>query len=237
MKGLILQSDRGTLFLDEIGDMPLHLQTRLLRVLSEREVLPLGAEKAIPIDLTVIAASHRDLRNLISEGKFREDLYYRLCGATLHLPSLRDRADLHYLIDKILREEAASLQTNGNLSEQALRLLLRFSWPGNVRQLRNVVRYALALADGEEIATEHLPKELTEAGLPGATVLLPAASSSAGAFYGNAPIVESEGARLLRSLRNNKWNVTAVSAELNICRATVYRQMKKFGIVPPNHLA
>lgn len=235
MKGLILQSDRGTLFLDEIGDMPLHLQTRLLRVLSEREVLPLGAEKAIPIDLTVIAASHRDLRNLISEGKFREDLYYRLCGATLHLPSLRDRADLQYLIDKILREEAASLQTEGHLSEQALRLLLRFSWPGNVRQLRNVLRYALALADSDEIAAEHLPKELTEAGASGATMLLPATSAKAGAFYDNAPIVESEGARLLRSLRDNKWNVTAVSAELNICRATVYRQMKKFGIVPPNH--
>lgn len=234
MKGLILQSDGGTLFLDEIGDMPLHLQTRLLRVLSEREVLPLGAEKAIPLDLTVIAASHRDLRNLISEGKFREDLYYRLCGATLHLPSLRDRADRHYLIDKILREEAAALHTDGQLSEQALRLLLRFSWPGNVRQLRNVLRYALALADGEEIVSEHLPKELTESDAQGRAMLLPAASANAAAFYGGTPVVESEGARLLRSLRNNKWNVTAVSAELNICRATVYRQMKKFGIVPPN---
>jgi transcriptional regulator of acetoin/glycerol metabolism len=234
MKGLILQSDRGTLFLDEIGDMPLHLQTRLLRVLSEREVLPLGAEKAIPIDLTVIAASHRDLRNLISEGKFREDLYYRLCGATLHLPSLRNRADLHYLIDKILHEEAALLHTTGNLSEQALRLLLRFSWPGNVRQLRNVLRYALALADGDEIMTEHLPKELTEADVPAAAPLLAATAPNAAAAYGNSPIMEAEGARLLWSLRNNKWNVTAVSAELNICRATVYRQMKKFGIVPPN---
>ena len=237
MKGLILQSNGGTLFLDEIGDMPLHLQTRLLRVLSEREVLPLGAEKAIPIDLTVIAASHRDLRNLISEGKFREDLYYRLCGATLHLPPLRDRADRQYLIEKILDEEATALQANGRLSEQVLRLLLRFPWPGNVRQLRNVLRYALALADGDEIMTEHLPKELTEANAPGATVLLPAASPSTADFYSGAPIIESEGARLLRSLRHNKWNVTAVSAELNICRATVYRQMKKFGIVPPNHQA
>ncbi|HYD59813.1 MAG TPA: sigma-54-dependent Fis family transcriptional regulator [Noviherbaspirillum sp.] len=236
MKGLILQSDGGTLFLDEIGDMPLHLQTRLLRVLSEREVLPLGAEKAIPLDLTVIAASHRDLRNLISEGRFREDLYYRLCGATLHLPSLRDRADKRYLIDKILQEEAAALSTDGSLSEHAMRLLLRFTWPGNVRQLRNVLRYALALADGEEIMPDHLPRELTESD-SGAATLLPPAPARAAAFQGSAEMVESDSARLLKALRNNKWNVTAVSAELNICRATVYRQMKKFGIVPPNQQA
>ncbi|OWW20579.1 AAA family ATPase [Noviherbaspirillum denitrificans] len=232
MKGLILQSDGGTLFLDEIGDMPLHLQTRLLRVLSEREVLPLGAEKAVPVNLTVIAASHRDLRNLISEGKFREDLYYRLCGATLHLPSLRDRADRDYLVEKILREEAELLNADGRLSGAARQLLLCFSWPGNVRQLRNVLRYALALADGEEILPEHLPREVTDSIMPGAMALLPAARHAD--VYVGALAVEPESARLLRSLRNNKWNVTAVSAELDICRATVYRQMKKFGIVPPN---
>jgi transcriptional regulator of acetoin/glycerol metabolism len=237
MKGLILQSDGGTLFLDEIGDMPLHLQTRLLRVLSEREVLPLGAEKAIPLDLTVIAASHRDLRNLISEGKFREDLYYRLCGATLHLPSLRDRADRDYLIEKILQEEAAALGATGRLSGEAMQLLLDFPWPGNVRQLRNVLRYALALADRDEILPEHLPREVAERETRGGYALLPAAAAGAAVLLGSSPLVETEGARLLRSLRNNKWNVTAVSAELNICRATVYRQMKKFGIVPPNQQA
>ena len=234
MKGLILQSDGGTLFLVEIGDIPLHLQTRLLRVLSEREVLPLGAEKAIPLDLTVIAASHRDLRNLISEGRFREDLYYRLCGATLHLPSLRHRADRSYLVDKILREEAASLHVDGTVSPHARELLLGFTWPGNVRQLRNVLRYALALADGAEILPEHLPGEIAEAARPESMELLPAVSSSPASSYAAPRTAESEGAHLLRALRNNKWNVTAVSAELNICRATVYRQMKKFGIVPPN---
>lgn len=234
MKGLILQSDRGTLFLDEIGDMPLHLQTRLLRVLSEREVLPLGAEKAIPINLTVIAASHRDLRNLISEGKFREDLYYRLCGATLHLPPLRNRADREYLLEKILREEASCLQVDGGISTEAKALLLRFSWPGNVRQLRNVLRYALALADGGEILTEHLPMEIVDDPDVQSMELLPPPPSHLGLINEVPLAAETEGSRLLRALRNNKWNVTAVSAELKICRATVYRQMKKFGIVPPN---
>jgi transcriptional regulator of acetoin/glycerol metabolism len=242
MKGLILQSDGGTLFLDEIGDMPLHLQTRLLRVLSEKEVLPLGAEKAIPLELTVVAASHRDLRNLISEGRFREDLYYRLCGATLHLPSLRHRADKRYLVEKILHEEADALGTGSRMSEEAMQCLLRFSWPGNVRQLRNVLRYALALADGEWVLLEHLPRDLTDAAGEMATAL-PAVSSlspilamppSAEGIRNLAREVEPGMERLLMSLRRNKWNVTAVSTELDICRATVYRQMKKFGIVPPN---
>jgi transcriptional regulator with PAS, ATPase and Fis domain len=129
MKGLILQSDGGTLFLDEIGDMPLHLQTRLLRVLSEKEVLPLGADKPVPVDLTVIAASHRDLRNLIGAGSFREDLYYRLCGATLHLPALRDRADKRYLIEKVLAEESELLGMDAQLSLDAMHAMLCFAWP------------------------------------------------------------------------------------------------------------
>ncbi|HEX7650320.1 MAG TPA: sigma 54-interacting transcriptional regulator, partial [Noviherbaspirillum sp.] len=187
----------------------------------------------------VVAASHRDLRNLISEGKFREDLYYRLCGATLHLPSLRDRADKRYLVEKILHEEADALGTGSRMSEEAMQCLLRFSWPGNVRQLRNVLRYALALADGEWLLPEHLPREVTEAGGEMATALpalsaLSSMSPVAASFRSLTREAEPGMERLLTSLRRNKWNVTAVSAELDICRATVYRQMKKFGIVPPN---
>jgi transcriptional regulator of acetoin/glycerol metabolism len=115
MRGLIQQADGGTLFLDEIGDMPLHLQTRLLRVLSEREVTPLGAEKPVPVDLTVVAASHRDLRRLIADGVFREDLYYRLCGATLHLPSLRERTDKRFVINRILEDEARQMGFRGHV--------------------------------------------------------------------------------------------------------------------------
>jgi sigma-54 dependent transcriptional regulator, acetoin dehydrogenase operon transcriptional activator AcoR len=235
MKGLILQSDGGTLFLDEIGDMPLHLQTRLLRVLSEGEVLPLGAEKAVPLDLTVIAASHRDLRNLISSGSFREDIYYRLCGATLHLPSLRDRTDKRFLIEKVLAEESELLKVDGCISPEAMTLMLHFPWPGNIRQLRNVLRFALAISEDNFILPDDLPQEL--GGQVGPT-------ASAHDMYDQPPdrlmdlgiSIESEPDidRLLGSLKRNKWNITIVSDELQICRATVYRQMKKFGIVPPN---
>jgi sigma-54 dependent transcriptional regulator, acetoin dehydrogenase operon transcriptional activator AcoR len=234
MKGLLLQSDGGTLFLDEIGDMPLHLQTRLLRVLSEREVLPLGADKPVALDLTVVAASHRDLRNLISSGSFREDLYYRLCGATLHLPALRDRSDKQYLIDKVLAEEAALLKVEAHISAQAMELMLAFPWPGNIRQLRNVLRFALAISEDNFILPEDLPQEF--GGQYSETVTAAdggrGAPALAGPPAGGEADVDDD--RLLASLKRNKWNVTKVSDELNICRATVYRQMKKSGIVSPN---
>lgn len=232
MKGLILQSDGGTLFLDEIGDMPLHLQTRLLRVLSEKEVLPLGADKPVALDLTVIAASHRDLRNLISAGSFREDLYYRLCGATLHLPALRDRADKRYLIEKVLAEEAELLGMEAQLSSSALHAMLCFAWPGNIRQLRNVLRFALAVSDGTMIMPADLPQEFAEqfGDADDPAPLAEDREERAGAK--GDEVCEAE--PFLASLKRNKWNVTKVSDELGICRATVYRMMKKFGIVPPN---
>jgi transcriptional regulator of acetoin/glycerol metabolism len=228
MKGLILQSDGGTLFLDEIGDMPLHLQTRLLRVLSEQEVLPLGADKPVPVDLTVIAASHRDLRNLISAGSFREDLYYRLCGATLHLPALRDRADKRYLIEKVLAEEGELLGMDAHLALDALHAMLCFAWPGNIRQLRNVLRFALAVSDGQTITAADLPQELNEQVGPGTAMLPPPVPAVASGGE------DCEAAPLLDALVRHKWSVTKVSEELNLARATVYRYMKKYGIVPPN---
>lgn len=235
MKGLILQSDGGTLFLDEIGDMPLHLQTRLLRVLSEKEVLPLGADKAVPLDLTVIAASHRDLRNLISSGSFREDLYYRLCGATLHLPALRDRNDKRYLIEKVLVEEAALLNMHGCISPEAMDMMLHYPWPGNIRQLRNVLRFALAISEDNLIMPDHLPHELGgqlehEAAVHDMHDQSPDRLTDGGMSLESGLDIEL----LLASLQRNKWNITKASDELNICRATVYRQMKKFGIVSPN---
>ncbi|MBD5802964.1 Acetoin catabolism regulatory protein [Azoarcus sp. Aa7] len=224
MRGLIQQSSGGTLFLDEIGDMPLQLQTRLLRVLAEREVLPLGADKPVSVDLRVVAASHRDLRKLIAEGRFREDLYYRLCGAILYLPALRERRDRDYLIDQLLAVEGAELGTNATLAPAARAVLHDYAWPGNVRQLRNVLRFALAVCDGESITPDDLPAELMAAAAPE-----PEETRAVPAVAGG-----SEAAQLESALRRHRWNVTAAAAELGICRATVYRQMKRHGIVPPN---
>ncbi len=235
MKGLIQQSDGGTLFLDEIGDMPLHLQTRLLRVLSEREVMPLGADKPIPVDLTVVSASHRDLRRLIADGVFREDLYYRLGAATLYLPPLRERTDKAYVINRILTEEAAQMGMQAEISQSAFDLLLGYAWPGNVRQLRNVLRFALAICDDNFVEPRHLPEELHLHGTPHPYgVIGPAKAAPARPLVGAGDDSGAEAHALLLSLRKFKWNVTAAAQDLGICRATVYRQMKRFGIVPPN---
>ncbi len=234
-RGLIQQSSGGTLFLDEIGDMPMPLQTRLLRVLSEGEVMPLGAEKPVPVDLTVVAASHRDLRRLIADGVFREDLYYRLCGATLHLPPLRLRSDKGYVIERVLQQEAQQAGGSAKLSNAALKNLLDYSWPGNIRQLRNVLRYALALCDDGYIEAGHLPQELLA---DDASAYVPAGASENAEFPLSMVRSDRSGAtahaqRLLSSLRQHFWNVTAVAQDLGVCRATVYRHMKRYKIVSP----
>ncbi|MDZ5460047.1 sigma-54-dependent Fis family transcriptional regulator [Azohydromonas lata] len=254
MKGLIAQSDGGTLFLDEIGDMPLHLQTRFLRVLSESEVLPLGADKPVPVTLNVIAATHRDLRGAIERGSFREDLYYRLSGAVLRLPPLRERRDVRYLVETVFAEEAQRLHFAGaSLTDAALRLLLAHRWPGNVRELRNALRYALALAGGQPVTPAELPAEIAQGaaqalpvpaapvapvGLPvpfGATAALPAPAGEA-APQADALADDAHARELLQVLRRHKWSITASAQALNVCRATIYRQMKRYGITPPNQL-
>lgn len=226
MRGLIQQADGGTLFLDEIGDMPIHLQTRLLRVLAECEVVPLGADRPIPVKLTVIAASHRDLRKLIAAGSFREDLYYRLCGAVLHLPALRERRDGDYLIDQLLDAEGAEMGLVPRLAPAARAILLGYDWPGNIRQLRNVLRLALAISDGEQIDAEDLPEELMDSGgrIDASRRLRADPPNSAGRADADA---------LYSALRRHRWNVSATASALGICRATVYRQMKRLGIKSP----
>lgn len=232
MKGLIARSDGGTLFLDEIGDMPLHLQTRFLRVLSESEVMPLGAEHPIPVTLNVIAATHRDLRERVDLGTFREDLYYRLSGATLCLPPLRDREDKQYLIETIFDEEAHRLGFKSTLMPDAMQLLLRYPWPGNIRELRNALRFAVALSGDGPVSPMNLPAE---------TRVQQVASGSqrtSPSEIVEKPEASGEGAmgaaRLLFALKKNKWSITAAAHELTVCRATVYRQMKRYHIMPPN---
>ena len=236
MKGLIQRADGGTLFLDEIGDMPLALQTRLLRVLAEREILPLGAERPIPVDLKVVAASHRDLRRQIAVGTFREDLYYRLCGATLALPPLRERADKACLIDNIVRSEAATIGGRAEITAEAMAVLLRHQWPGNIRELRNTLCYALSIADGEPVAVAHLPQELIEAA-PEADCRGTAgpvnAATTADAGPASAPAHGDERAVLLAVLRRHRWNISHAARELDLCRATIYRRMKRLDIVSP----
>ncbi|WP_223528589.1 sigma-54-dependent Fis family transcriptional regulator [Pseudomonas sp. GL-R-19] len=226
MRGLIQQADGGTLFLDEIGDMPLHLQTRLLRVLAEQEVMPLGSEKPIKVNIRVIAASHRDLRQLIERNEFREDLYYRLNGAILRLPALRERADKNYLIERIFRELCEQRQRPARIRGDAMSALLGYAWPGNIRELRNALQYALATAETDEITVNDLPEEC----LP--SVNQKQARSS-------APVQErqtSHAREIEDCLRRQRWNVSAAARELGMSRPTLYRWMKLHNIVAPNAL-
>lgn len=173
MKGKIVQSSGGTLFLDEIGDMPLTLQTRLLRVLEEQEVVPLGTETSIKVDLRVICASHQNLRAMISRGQFREDLYYRLNGITLELPRLAQRTDK----ERLIREFLAAETNDGRpaaIEMDAFQRLLAYGWPGNIRELRNVIRTALAICDGGVVRLRDLPSEVRY----GATCDEPATSAA-----------------------------------------------------------
>ncbi|MFV0677718.1 sigma-54-dependent Fis family transcriptional regulator [Variovorax sp. tm] len=232
MKGLIAQADRGTLFLDEIGDMPMALQTRLLRVLSEGEVLPLGAESPQRVDIAVVAATHRHLPGLVASGRFREDLYYRLCGAVLKLPPLRERGDMRYLIEGMFNEEAAAMSSPARLSEEAMRRLLAHDWPGNLRELRNVLRLALALCSDGRVGVEDIQLQLParSGNVAPATVAHVAASSPDDAD--GIPAAE-----LIELLRRHRWHVARAADELGLSRATVYRHMKRHGIAPPRRMS
>lgn len=211
MKGRLAQADGGTLFLDEIGDMPLALQSRLLRVLSEYEVAPLGGETPMRIDVQVICATHQDLRSAIAEGRFREDLYYRLAGATLRLPTLRDRADLESLIFRVLKEVAGE-EPVPELDHTTLKALRNHPWPGNLRELRSVLLYAFAICDGRIIGVDDLPEEI----------------SALAATPDNR-----EKTRIESVLRHNRWSVNESAAALGISRATLYRKMRRHGLSRP----
>jgi transcriptional regulator of acetoin/glycerol metabolism len=220
-RGKILQANGGTLFLDEIGDMPLLLQTRLLRVLEDKEVLPLGSDTPVPVDLHLISATHRNLPELIASGTFREDLYYRLNGLELKLPALRERGDRALLIRKLLTAESDG--ANVGMTEAAFAALDAYSWPGNIRQLRNVLRAAVALCEDCTIGIEDLPAEIASLALP-SPLRSPIAS-----------LAQAERNALLRQLDRHGWNISSTAAQLGVSRNTLYRKLHKHNIQPRHH--
>jgi transcriptional regulator of acetoin/glycerol metabolism len=223
-KGKIVQSSGGTLFLDEIGDMPLLLQTRLLRVLEEQEVIPLGAEAGIPVDLRVVCASNQDLRDLLAAGEFREDLYYRLNGIMLELPALAARTDKDVLIRRILAEESGMAEAE-SIDAAALERLTEHVWPGNIRELRNVIRSAFAICDHKVIRLCDLPAQL---GLEGRF-----RATAAGSGYitpPSDPLAHAEREALLGAIRASRGNLCHTAKQLGISRNSLYRKLKRHGI-------
>ncbi|QJI28611.1 sigma-54-dependent Fis family transcriptional regulator [Pseudomonas sp. ADAK18] len=156
--GLIRKADKGTLFLDEIGDMPLPTQARLLRVLQERCVQPVGSSEVFPVDLRIISATNRSLREQVQIGRFREDLYYRIGGLTLELPPLRERSDKQALFKQLWAQHREPSQWAG-LSQEVLALFEQHPWPGNLRQVSSVMQVALAMAEDQPVRVEHLPDD------------------------------------------------------------------------------
>lgn len=216
MRGKLQQADGGTLFLDEIGDMPLALQTRLLRVLEDRQVVPIGGEPEA-VNVRIISATHRNLLERVENGSFREDLYYRLNGLEVALPTLRERSDKSQLLDFLLAEEAGGDVVV--IDEPARQALLAFNWPGNVRQLRNVLRTLAALCDEGRIGLEDLPVMIRQA----RPQVLEVCSSE-------HPLEDAERLALLNALEQQRWHMTQTAQQLGVSRNTLYRKLRKHGI-------
>ena len=160
--GRLREAHGGTLFLDEIGDMPLPLQTRLLRVLQERSVTPVGAGHAVPVDFCLISATHCQLLQAAEQGRFRHDLYYRLNGLTVQLPALRERTDFEVVVKKVLKSLCEG-EPHITISSDVMTLLASYHWPGNLRQLHNLLRTAVVMVDTDGVIdAEHLPDDFLE---------------------------------------------------------------------------
>ncbi|OWP51203.1 sigma-54-dependent Fis family transcriptional regulator [Pseudomonas nitroreducens] len=216
MVGRLQQAHGGTLFLDEIGDMPLALQARLLRVLQERKVAPLGAGEEQDIDVALICATHRDLKRLVEEKHFREDLYYRVNGISVKLPALRERDDLAELASGLLARLGAP---KVKLSAELLGLLRDYHWPGNIRQLEMVLRTALAMREeGEDVlGLDHLPDSTLD-------------ELSTGERPQSGSIRENELELIRQALERHQGNVSAAADALGISRATLYRKLKQLKV-------
>lgn len=221
--GKLVQAHGGTLFLDEIGDMPLSLQARLLRVLQERTVTPLGSTQSIKVDFALISATNQKLKEKVDRGEFRSDLYYRLNGLSIKLPALRERTDLNALIRVILEVEQAG---NITLSQALMTLFKAHPWPGNIRQLHNVLRTAIALSDGHTLTPQDLTQdfieELNENSLPHQAMMHNAETPTTMADL-NAEIIR-------KTLSNHQGNISAAARTLGLSRNTLYKKLRDMGL-------
>ena len=210
-RGRVERAHKGTLFLDEIGDMPLHLQAKILRVLENRTFERLGGEATIDVDVRVLAATHQNLRALIDEGRFREDLYYRLNVMPLRLPALRERKqDILTLAEYFIAGRVKKI------SAKASQMLLSYNWPGNVRELKNYVERAIVLGDGRVIQPEDLPISVRSGGR---VVPLPLDS-----------LERIEEDQIVRVLRHTGWNKSEAVKILGITRQTLDNKIERYKI-------
>ncbi|HXX27215.1 MAG TPA: sigma-54 dependent transcriptional regulator [Terriglobales bacterium] len=231
--GLFQAADGGTIFLDEIGELPLELQAKLLRVLQEKEVRPVGSNQRLKVDVRVIAASNRDLESEYRKGTFRKDLYFRLNVVTVHLPALRERqSDIPILVHWFLDRYAPGRSIQ--IMSAAMKCLLYYGWPGNVRELENSIERAIALGDGRAIDVNDLPPAIASASQDSASTV-PAATVS-------TDLEDIERATIERVFEQVKGDKSLAGKMLGISRATLYRKLKRYNIgarpqLPPTRQA
>ncbi|MCR4426925.1 MAG: sigma 54-interacting transcriptional regulator [Firmicutes bacterium] len=229
----------GTLLLDEIGEMPLDMQTKLLRVLQERKVTRVGGDMVIPVDVQIIAATNKYLEQEVEEGNFRRDLYYRLNVFTVNIPPLRERRDdIPLLVNHLLTKVATKLGRGRiRVSPRAMEVLERYSWPGNVRELENIIERVTALLEGDVIDPSHLPRHILAAA--GAAEDVRAADEARAASVGAVAVQPSGGESMdeiereavARALAATRGNVSRAARMLAVSRTTLYAKMRKFNLL------
>jgi DNA-binding NtrC family response regulator len=224
-KGLIELASGGTLFLDEIGDLPPHLQVKLLRVLQEREILQIGSTTPIKVDIRLITATNHNLDELTREGKFRSDLYYRVNTVQINLPALRERRDdipllTNYFIKRLNKNNGKQIY---KISEEIYKRFLTYDWPGNIRELENIIERAFAVSIGEEITVTDLPTRLQSYPIRNYTIEKDSVS-------GETSLKQLEAERIRDLLINKKIKLTETAKILGIGRTTLWRKMREFGI-------
>ena len=224
--GKFQKADTGTLFLDEVGDMSLRTQSKVLRVLEEQRVEPVGAGTSVQVDVRVIAATNKDLEEEMARNRFREDLFYRLNVVPFYVPTLRERReDIPLLADYFLGEYATAYgRRKKRLAPEVLEVFAGYAWPGNVRELKNVIERLVIMVPGERLETRHLPPELfreSRRPLAEAATLQEARTDTEREF-------------ILRKLEENRWNVSRTAAAVGLERSHLHRKMKALGLSPRN---
>jgi DNA-binding NtrC family response regulator len=210
----------GTLFLDEIGELPIEMQGKFLRVLEERKLRRLGGKSEVEVDVRVICATNRDLKEEIKKNRFREDLYFRLTVFAMHLPPLRERREdvpllVQHFIEKFSRETGKHIQ---GVSPAAMEVLQSYGWPGNIRELRNTVERAMILVDGDVITEEHLPPDMRPTRSEAATLRVPL----------GIPLREVEKEFILATLQKNGGNKARTAEILRISEKTLYNKLNRY---------
>ncbi len=222
-KGLFEVADKGTLFLDEIGDMPLAMQAKLLRVLEDGIIVPVGSNKSTVVNVRVISATNHDLTRLVEQGKFRQDLYFRIKGVSVTVPPLRDRTeDIAQLADYFLTQAADELGTpKKTISDGVLNILKAYSWPGNIRQLKNCIRTMAVMSDSEKLEVKDIPAEIHHV------------RQISGQVTGKTSLNDLEKQAIIDTLAKTQNNREKAAKLLGIGERTLYRKIKEYNIYPP----